>query len=529
MTKKDELFETGDHERIWQKYCGFLDLSLEEFMEIQEQLLMEQIELVCDSPLAKKFMPNKPKDVSEFRKLVPLTTYEDYAPHFEEKNEDILSEKPCQWAHTSGRGGSFKWSPYTQRFYERMASCMITGLILALATKKGEVNLTGKERILHNLPPRPYLSGIAIAATAEQLNFRFIPPLELSEAMEFQERIEAGFKEALRTGVDIFGSLSSVLVKVGESFIDKSQGMKLSSSLLYPPTALRLAKAILRSKLEKRAMLPQDLWPIKAIMASGIDTNIYKDKITYYWGKAPYEYYACTEGGFVALQTWSKKAMVFIPYSDFLEFIPEEEWIESRKSTDYHPSTILLNEVKEGERYEIVITNFHGDPFLRYRLGDLIKIVALEDQESGVKLPQMVFESRADDLIDIASFTRLDEKTIWQAINNVGIKYEEWTIRKEYSEDKPVLHLYIELKEKRDVQEVERLIHDELKILDSDYHDLERILGFNSLKVTLLSEGTFKRYYQEKQAAGFDLAHLKPPHVNAFDNAIRDILRLGSE
>ena len=56
MVKKDELFKTGDQERIWQKYCGFLDLSLQEFMEIQEQLLMEQIELVYNSPLAEKFI-----------------------------------------------------------------------------------------------------------------------------------------------------------------------------------------------------------------------------------------------------------------------------------------------------------------------------------------------------------------------------------------------------------------------------------------------------------------------------------------
>ena len=73
MIKKDKLFETGDQETMWQKYCGFLDLSLQEFMEIQEQLLMEQIELVYDSPLAKKFLPKKPKDISEFRRLVGVS------------------------------------------------------------------------------------------------------------------------------------------------------------------------------------------------------------------------------------------------------------------------------------------------------------------------------------------------------------------------------------------------------------------------------------------------------------------------
>ena len=114
MIEKDELFEKGDTARIWQKYCGFFDLSIDEFMEIQEQLLMEQIELVYDSPLAKKFMSKKPRDISEFRKLVPLTTYEDYADYLNNKNEDALAVKPDWWAHTSGRGGTFKWVPFTR-------------------------------------------------------------------------------------------------------------------------------------------------------------------------------------------------------------------------------------------------------------------------------------------------------------------------------------------------------------------------------------------------------------------------------
>ncbi len=32
---------------IWDRYCSFLDLPLKEFMEIQEQLLLEQIRLVA--------------------------------------------------------------------------------------------------------------------------------------------------------------------------------------------------------------------------------------------------------------------------------------------------------------------------------------------------------------------------------------------------------------------------------------------------------------------------------------------------
>ena len=46
------------------------------------------------------------------------------------------------------------------------------------------------------------------------------------------------------------------------------------------------------------------------------------------------------------------------------------------------------------------------------------------------------------------------------------------------------------------------------------------------LRVTLLSPGTFLRYVQERKAAGADLAHLKPPHMNAPDAVIADLLRV---
>ena len=56
MIPKEELFLTGDKERIWQKYCGFFELSIKEFLEIQENLLFEQIDLIFNSALGKKFL-----------------------------------------------------------------------------------------------------------------------------------------------------------------------------------------------------------------------------------------------------------------------------------------------------------------------------------------------------------------------------------------------------------------------------------------------------------------------------------------
>ena len=77
MFKRDSFIDNNP-KKMWQKYCGFFDLSLKEFMEIQEHLLLEEIELVSGSPLGEKIMKGaKPRSMEEFRKLVPLTTYDD--------------------------------------------------------------------------------------------------------------------------------------------------------------------------------------------------------------------------------------------------------------------------------------------------------------------------------------------------------------------------------------------------------------------------------------------------------------------
>jgi hypothetical protein len=524
MTPKEELLLKGNPRTIWQRCCGFLDLSLVDFMEIQKELLLQQIDLIRNSPLARKFMPGNPQSVSEFRQLVPLTTYDDYAPYLRERSEDVLAVKPYCWGHTSGRGGTFKWVPYTEGAVE-ISGIYATGVfLLACATRKGEVNIKAGVRVLHNLPPPPYMAGILNQLLTPRTGAWVIPPLGKYEDVDFETRIKVGFEIALRSGVDILSSLTSVLVKMGERFTHSSGQMKFQPRMLHPQILFRLIQAWLRSKRENRVILPKDLWRLKGLICYGTDTDIYKEQLIYYWGKEPLQCYGATEAPIIAIQAWNKKYMTFTPASCFLEFAPEEEWLKSQHNRDYQPATVLLDEVEVGERYELIITSFYGMPFLRYRLGDLTKVVALEDEEAGIKLPQIIFDSRADDLIDLAGFPRLDEKTLWQAIANTGIGYEDWSARKEYEQDQPVIRLYIEAKDKVEAKEVETLVHEQLLAINEHYRDFVSMIGVRPLRVLLLPQGTFNQYYEDKQRCGAALAHLKPPHMNAPDNVIEDLL-----
>jgi hypothetical protein len=526
MLSEDKYFRDLTEAKLWQRYCGFLDLSIDEFMDIQEELLLDQIERVADSVLGKKIMgKRKPKSMEEFRRMVPLTTYNDYEPYLSDKREDVLAIKPDVWCHSAGRAGRFKWIPFSSEFLEKVIKNGIGCFILASASQKGQVNISPAFRFLLLLPPPPYSSGTIFQILGEHLSFQRIPPTEVAEKIEFQDRIRKGFELALRDGADMIGALGSMLVKMGEDFGGQARGLKFSASMLHPQIIFRLMRALLRSKREKRGILPKDLWPTKAILTGGVDTAIYRDKIAHYWGTQPYELYACAESFLVAIQSWNRKGMVFPPDLLFLEFIPYEEQLKHRNDKNYQPSTVLLSEVKEGKSYEVVITQFYGMPLLRYRMKDLVKVIALGDNEAGVNLPQIIFQRRVDETIDLAALAWLDERTIWQAIENTGIKYTDWIAYKEYDKNQTFLHLCLELKEERKASEVERMIDEQLKMVDTDYRDIDTYLKLQPVRVTFLSRGTFERYMEEKVKEGADLAHLKPTHINPSKAVIQHLLQ----
>ncbi len=532
LAKKGRPLQNGKHpvvmsenDRVWLKYCGFLELSIPQFMSIQESLLLQQAEKAVHCPLGKRLMGTRvPANLAEYRHLVRLTTYDDYLPELDAGDVKALPEEPHIWASTSGAGGDCRRVPYTLEAYQRSLDSLMAVFILACSRQKGHSSLMEGDRVLYNVAPAPYLSGILATGASQTFNLRPVIPMDLHDGIDFREKITRGFEMGLRNGVDIMIAMTSVLVKTGNEFSQASRKSNLSRHLSHPGELLRIIRAYLQSKLENRTMLPKDLWPVKALIGWGIDTSIYRDLVKKYWGVYPYEFHACTEAGIIAVQSWTRRGMTFIPHSNFYEFIPETEWLKSRYDVFYEPRTVLLPEVKAGERYELVITSFHGMPFFRYRLGHLVRITALEDGEAGIYLPQMVFEARADDLIDIAGFTRVSEKTVAQAIASAGIDCEDWTVRKETRESKPVLHLYIELNNGYSPEGMAPALHRELIKTDPGYHDLAAMMGIEPLEVTVLRPGAFGDYYLRKSEAGFELAQRKPPRVNAPDELIEELV-----
>jgi hypothetical protein len=525
------MIKNGEKEKIWSKYCGYLDLSIEEYMQIQERLLVEQFETLKDCKLGKHFFGKRPpKSIEEFRKKVPLTTYADYVKFLIDRNDEDLPKVNYRWARTSGKSGKYtcKWVPYTDRMYEKLGEAVLTSMIFASCKESGDVQVNTGDIVLLAAAPPPYISSYISLSADNLLDVRFIPSLAEGEKMEFGARLAAGFSTGMETGIDYFFGLASILAKMGERFESGITGGKFSMKMLNLKILGRFFRGFIRAKTQKRNILPRDLWNLKGIMAGGTDTEIYKDKVEHYWGRVPLEGVGCTEGGNLTMQAWNHKGMTFLPDVNFYEFIPFDEHQKAKENPSYNPKTLLMDELSPGV-YEIVLTNFHGGVLLRYRIGDFYKLVAMEDAEIECKLPQFKFFSRCDDYIDLGGMVRFTEKTIWHALEGSGIKYVEWAARKETVEGKTVLHLYLELDEaeKSTSTRLRKKIKKSLNVVNPEFGEMEKMMGDEYLVITKLPSGAYDHYIQSQRDAGADIAHIKPPHMQPQDHQLEKLIKSG--
>ena len=204
MNLKDKL-EKEQYGLIWENYCGFLDLTMDEYMAIQKRLMEEQIRMWSRSTLGQSILRGRsPKTIEEFRKMVPLTSYEDYSDILLQKKGDLLPDNPVIWIQTTWEGGKhpIKVAPYTRSMLDTFSTNVAACLILATTTQKGHINVDPRDKLLYGLAPLPYATGLLPHALNEHIDIQFLPPVKEAEHMTFSERNKLGFKMAMQQDVE---------------------------------------------------------------------------------------------------------------------------------------------------------------------------------------------------------------------------------------------------------------------------------------------------------------------------------------
>lgn len=509
----EEKLKNLQPEAIWQEYCGFLDLNIEEYMQIQNRLMLEQLSLWSNSGLGRALLDGKqPGSIEEFRKVMPLTTYGDYADILLQKQEDMLPGKPIIWIQTTWEGGKnpVKVAPYTKSMLDTYKNNVLACMILSTSTEKGQFNVKSADTFLYGLAPLPFATGLFPLALSEELDVEFLPPVREAVQMSFSDRNKRGFKLGLKKGIDFFFGLGSVAYFVSLSLNAMSGGKSKKESdkgggqkrFKYPPSMLlKIMRAQYQCKKENRELKPKDLFRLKGFMVAGTDNDCYKDDLEDLWGIRPMELFAGTEPSCIGTEIWTRDGLYFFPDACFYEFIPEDEMNRSLEDPGYQPKTYLMDEVMPNEKYELVISVLKGGAFVRYRVGDVYRCVGLECSIENTKIPRFKYVDRIPTIIDIGGFTRISENCIRDVVELSGLAVQGWFAVKEFNkQNRPLLHMYVEMKREsltstavtRDILREHLSVY--FKYVDNDYKDLKRILGMDPLEITILKCGTFEEY-----------------------------------
>ena len=186
--KFEEKIRKLPAQEVWEEYCSFLELSLNEYMQVQYRLLNEQIQSMAKCGLGKRFFgETAPKNVDEFRRRVPLTTYSDYADILLFKREDMLPAPPVLWLSTTWEGGDApsKCAPYTQAMLDTYRTNILGAMLLSTSCGKGHFRVRPNAKVLYSLAPLPYATGLFPGLVAPEIRIKFLPALEQAKKLSF--------------------------------------------------------------------------------------------------------------------------------------------------------------------------------------------------------------------------------------------------------------------------------------------------------------------------------------------------------
>lgn len=247
------------------------------------------------------------------------------------------------------------------------------------------------------------------------------------------------------------------------------------------------------------------LWPnLNLVLAVDSGSNqIYGEMLreSYCQGVPFYSpFYAATEG-LIGVNLWPEepsRRYLLCPRSMFCEFLPES----SLEQDD--PQTLLMEEVKEGHNYELVITNASG--LYRYRIGDIVKVVGFHHQ-----CPIVEFQYRRGQMLNVRGekvsehlFLMALKKAVsqWPGAQLVDYCCAESGIMGDSSGGSdPHYQVFLELKGVRNLTEEQRYKLDICLQQDSAVYKSFRIKGsIGPMRVQLVAPGAFNELSKRMMA-----------------------------
>lgn len=326
---------------------------------VQREVLQELVTAAQHTALGKKYKFSNLFTLKEFKKNVPIHSYEDIKPYIErmmEGEENILWNTPINWfAKSSGTtADKSKFIPISEE---------------SLQDNHFKASKDVLTSYYNNFPGSDLLTGKSlVVGGSHQLN-------KMSEEIQYGD-----LSAVLMQNTPFWGQwlrtpeLSIALLDEWEEKIEQLAAITAEenvTSLAGVPTwTLLLLKKILAIKGKSTII---EVWPnLELYITGGVSFVPYREQFDKIVGKKInyLEIYNASEGFFAGQQSPDDDGMLlFTEHGIFYEFMPADQYEQK------NPLTIGLDRVAIGKNYALVISTTGG--LWRYLVGDTIQFTSL--------------------------------------------------------------------------------------------------------------------------------------------------------
>ncbi|KAK4723718.1 hypothetical protein R3W88_026497 [Solanum pinnatisectum] len=522
---------------------------------IQEETLKKILEENGGTEYLKQWGLNGRTDVETFKACVPIVSHDDLEPYIQRIADGdlspVLTGKPIETISLSSgtTQGKPKFVPFND---ELMYSAMQT-FKTSFAFRNREFPIGNGKALQFIYSSKQFKTKGGLAAgtattnvfgnaqfkkTMKAMSIPVCSPDEVIFGPDFQQSLYCHLLCGLifRNEVEVvLSTFAHSIVHAFRSFeqvwealvVDIREGV-LSSRVTVPSIRLAMSKLLKPdpeladtiyskcSSLSNWYGLIPELFPntkyIYGVMTGSMEP--YLKKLRHYAGELPLlsADYGSSEG-WVGVNVNPKFPPEMVTYAvlpniGYFEFLPLEENLIGMEQAN---SPVGLTEVKVGEEYEIVFTNFAG--LYRYKLGDVVKIKGFHNGT-----PELQFVCRRNLLLCI-NIDKNTEKDLQLAVEAAGkhlvdakLEVMDFTSHANVSADPGHYVIFWELSGEATDEILQECCNClDKSFLDAGYVSSRKVNAIGALELRIVQRGTFHKILDHFVGLGGAVSQFKTP------------------
>ncbi|PIN26538.1 hypothetical protein CDL12_00708 [Handroanthus impetiginosus] len=534
---------------------------------VQRETLKKILEENGETEYLQKWGLDGRTDPHSFKSCVPLVTHQDLEPYIQHiadgKNPSVLTRKPITTISLSSgtTQGKPKFVPFNDELME--STMQIYKTSFAFRNREYPIANGKALQFIYSSKQFKTKGGLAAgtATTNVYRNAQFkktmramqtpcCSPDEVIFGPDFHQSLYCHLLCGLifRDEVQVVSSTFAHSIvyafrtfeQVWEELVNDIREGSLSGRITVPSIRTAMSKLLkpdpeLANTIYNKCLglsnwygLIQELFPntkyIYGIMTGSMEP--YLNKLRHYAGELPLlsADYGASEG-WIGANVNPKlppelATFAVLPNIGYFEFIPLKD-----DPNGQEPEALDLTEVKVGEEYEIIVTNFAG--LYRYRLGDVVKVKGFHNCT-----PELQFICRRNLLLTV-NIDKNTEKDLQLAVEAAAkllaedkLEVVDFTSRVDLSTEPGHYVIFWEISGEP---------HDEIlqeccncldkSFADAGYVSSRKVSAIGALELRIVRRGTFHKILDHYVGLGAAVSQFKTPRcVGPTNNTVLQIL-----